>query len=367
MIKAIIYLRVSTDQQKLSKKGLCRQLLACQSKVFTLQINQSLIFMDTDISGTQDIAARPALSLALEMLNPGDYFIAYDVDRIARSSRIFELISSYIASIKAHLVYAKENRTYYHIAAKRAEHRRIAIATSTQVALSTKKANNKAFGTPAYGFAVTTDNTIIAHAQEQEVIALATRLKEIGLSYRGITHYINNQGLTNRNKRAFHVSQIYSILNKNKHLINRPKVDQKTVEHIKNVHAQGLSLKAIKEHLVSAGLTMNSGRPISKAFVYSITKQLAPATIKKTSGKAHLPYGLTYDEDQRTIIACVYERELIYKIQELFSEQWTLSKIAHEINRQGYLNRSGNRFQATQISRIIKSKGHSHGQTQNNL
>lgn len=82
---AIIYIRVSTEDQVKHGYSLEAQEKVCIEKAFQLGCTEYIIFRDEGISG--DILNRPGLTEARKLIRQGgvDYFICLDPDRLARS------------------------------------------------------------------------------------------------------------------------------------------------------------------------------------------------------------------------------------------------------------------------------------------
>lgn len=83
-LRAIIYTRVSTDEQAESGLGLAAQLRACKAKANELGANEILTFTDAGVSGSTEIANRPGLAEALAVVKRGDVVIVAKRDRVAR-------------------------------------------------------------------------------------------------------------------------------------------------------------------------------------------------------------------------------------------------------------------------------------------
>ena len=89
-MKAIIYTRVSTEEQSQSGLGLEAQESACRTFAGTLGASEVLLFTDAGISGSKGIEDRPALTEALAALRKGDILI---VANVTESQEICLLLS----------------------------------------------------------------------------------------------------------------------------------------------------------------------------------------------------------------------------------------------------------------------------------
>src|ERR1700733_15858508 len=87
-MRAIIYLRVSTDKQKQSMTGLINQAEACIAKAKTLGLQEFYIIADPGVSGISNLEDRTGIRFALKILKANDYFLIFSVSRGARTSAL---------------------------------------------------------------------------------------------------------------------------------------------------------------------------------------------------------------------------------------------------------------------------------------
>jgi DNA invertase Pin-like site-specific DNA recombinase len=86
MPRAIIYLRVSTDEQAESGLGLEAQLSACRAAADRQGLAIASIFQD-DVSGGLPLDRRPVLVDAIATLEPGDILLIAKRDRLSRGDQ----------------------------------------------------------------------------------------------------------------------------------------------------------------------------------------------------------------------------------------------------------------------------------------
>lgn len=379
-MKAIAYLRVSTEQQKEAKSGLRRQLQQCKLKANSLGFTEVYFFTDAGISGTQGPATRPALALALEILDPKDVFILYEVSRIARSVQFCSYIERYVALVKATLIIIKEDLFYnphdeedekYFLAAAKAQVEQEKISYSTKQVLRSKRENGQHYGNIPYGYIFCEQTkSLQVNLKEQCIIDLVFTLNEQGHSVRTITKQVNFEGYRTRRNNLFYPSQICNILKtkqepelKTKQKRVYKAVDNAASEVIISLRLKGYSVQLITQELFIQGYRTSAGTAISQSSVYRVAREVTPSGLAKTSGKTTLPYGLMYDTDGKTIISCAYEQEILYTVKELYQAGLNPAQICREVTLRGYVSRAKKPFQVTQITRFIKSKGYYHEQT----
>jgi site-specific DNA recombinase len=232
-MKAVIYTRVSTDEQAKSGLGMEAQEKACRAYAKKLGVQDVVLHSDNGISGSREIAKRPGLTAALACLEKGDFFIVAKLDRIAReliisisvqelvkkrgcklisvngegseSTGIDGLIQSTIFSLFAHV-------------------ERESTRQRTRNALNVKRLRNERIGTIPYGSKIARDGIkLLPNAKEIEVIRKVKRLRRSGNSYRDIVDRLNSARVTTRTGAPWGKTQIVRILKKNINATNSEK------------------------------------------------------------------------------------------------------------------------------------------------
>ena len=108
--RAVIYLRVSTDEQAKHGFGLDAQLAACEAYATAHTMTVIEVCRDEGISGTKPIDARPGLAQAFNLceLNQADAILTYAQDRLARSPAVFDDVRSRATRGKFRLLTARD-------------------------------------------------------------------------------------------------------------------------------------------------------------------------------------------------------------------------------------------------------------------
>lgn len=216
-MKYVIYLRVSTDQQRESGLGIEAQRQMCLSYIQKSGIPQSVLeYMDEGFSGSLELDKRPALLESISQLGKGDILLIAKRDRIGRDPIVNAMIERAVERKKARLVSAsgdvKDDNDPSSILMRRmvdafAEYERLIIGARTKAALQVKKRKGERVGYIPYGFRLHQDGIHLnIDEQEQDTLNLMKQLIMKKLSLRKIAQHLNNSKIFNRNGPWNHVS-----------------------------------------------------------------------------------------------------------------------------------------------------------------
>jgi DNA invertase Pin-like site-specific DNA recombinase len=217
--RAVGYVRVSTDEQALGPEAQRDALAAwCDANGATLVA----CFEDHGVSGTTPLDRRPALNEALDALatERAGVLLVAKRDRLARDVVVGAVIERLVERQGARVLAADgtgngegpEHQLMRHLVNAFAEYEALVIAARTRAALAVKKARGERVGSVPYGFRVTDDGILEPDDDEQEMVAVARRLRERGLSLRAIDRELRARGHLPRNGRAWHVNSLATIV-----------------------------------------------------------------------------------------------------------------------------------------------------------
>jgi DNA invertase Pin-like site-specific DNA recombinase len=219
-VKAIGYLRVSTEQQ--ASDGVSLQAQREKVEAFARLYDYELVAVVEDAGASAKTLDRPALQDALSRLENGEVsaLIVAKLDRLTRSvADLATLIEGHFSRFA--LVSVGEQidtstaagRLVLNVLMSVAQWEREAISERTRAALQHKKAQGQRVGSVPYGYCLNDDGaTLEADAAEQEVIAAVRELDAAGLSLRGIGDRLQQQGYKARSGGAFHPQTVSNIL-----------------------------------------------------------------------------------------------------------------------------------------------------------
>jgi len=213
---AVIYIRVSTDEQKLGPKA---QQDSCEAFCRREGIEVSAVFVDHGVSGGAPIEKRDGLLDALSDLGRGDVLVVAKRCRLARDVMVSCLIDRAVKARGATVVSADgfapgdspESVMMRQILDVFAEYERAVIRARTRAALRQLKKKGKRAGELPFGFQADENNNVVPFAVEQVIIQSVLGYAAGGMSMRGISRRLKVDGLRGRKGFLGHV-QVGRIL-----------------------------------------------------------------------------------------------------------------------------------------------------------
>ncbi|MGD0883574.1 MAG: recombinase family protein [Thermodesulfovibrionales bacterium] len=201
MKRAIGYVRVSTSEQALEGISLDNQKAKIKAYCALNDLELSEIIEDAGKSGKN--LNREGIQALMGMLKRVDAIIVYKLDRLSR--KVIDTLTLIETFEKSGVTFHSLNekidtgtamgRFFLNITASLAQMERDLISERTKDALQMKIANGERAGQIPYGWRLAEDgNALIPHVEEQEVITLARRLHDHGMSYRAICEALTKAG-----------------------------------------------------------------------------------------------------------------------------------------------------------------------------
>jgi DNA invertase Pin-like site-specific DNA recombinase len=236
MVRAIVYLRVSTDEQAESGLGLEAQLAACRSFAARMGWEIVLILEDT-MSGGLKLEKRTVLLDAIAALKRGDVLLTAKRDRLSRGDMMTTaMIEASVERRKARIVSAAGEGTEAddpaNVLMRRmidafAEYERLIIKSRTRAALAAKKARGERTGQVGYGHRLTGDGPPAKRSglptglepvpTEAEALDLVNELRGDGATLRAIAATLNERGIPTKSGRPWHFGTVRRIVGRNGH------------------------------------------------------------------------------------------------------------------------------------------------------
>jgi site-specific DNA recombinase len=201
-VRAVAYLRVSTDEQSI---GLKAQLDACRAHAERLGWDLAGPFADEDVGGAVGLERRPALLEVLAELGEGDVLLIAKRDRLGRDPMVIAMIEAAVRRQGGRILSAAgegtDDDSPSSILMRRmvdafAEYERLIIKARTRAALAAKKRRGERTGGVPFGHDLAEDGVaLVENAGELETLATIRRLRAEGLSLRAIAAELDRLGI----------------------------------------------------------------------------------------------------------------------------------------------------------------------------
>jgi DNA invertase Pin-like site-specific DNA recombinase len=219
-LKAIGYVRVSTERQGESGLGLEAQRSALEEASARLGAASLEVFEDSGLSGTLELAKRPGLLDAVAALGAGDVLLVARRDRLGRDVVNVALIEREVERRGARIVSASGegselegptgNLVRTILDAVNAYERGM-IALRTRAALRAKKARGERAGNVPWGWTVDRAGKLAPNPLELEVTKIVGEFRTYGWSFRAIEAELRGRGVVGRSGRPLTLRRIHQI------------------------------------------------------------------------------------------------------------------------------------------------------------
>jgi site-specific DNA recombinase len=212
MMKAVGYVRVSTDQQADGGESLRLQETKIRAMAEVQGAELSEVVVDAGESAKS--LRRPGMSRLLSLVASGsvDAVIVLKLDRLTRSVRdLADLLDTFdrkgvslVAVSESLDTGTAAGRLVLNIMASVGQWEREAIGERTREALASMKARGLRVGNVAFGFTLAADGvSLVECPEEQRVIEIVVELRQDGRSLRAIADELNRQGYSTRRGSAW--------------------------------------------------------------------------------------------------------------------------------------------------------------------
>lgn len=202
-MRAIIYCRVSTQDQVQGGVSMDVQLAKARSWAELNGASEILSFKDEGLSGTKGADQRPGLRDALAAVQRGDALVVYSLSRLSRSTRDCLNLSEILQKKGVDLTSLSERidtggasgKMIFRLLSVLSEFERDQISDRTKAALAYKRQNGEKTGgsLPPFGY-VSRAGRLYRDEQEQKAIALILDRHGSGESLRSIARELEAAG-----------------------------------------------------------------------------------------------------------------------------------------------------------------------------
>lgn len=215
MSTAIVYGRVSTDDQALSPEG---QQGRCADYAERNGLSVVGCYFDHGVSGAAPLDARPELMAAIDALPEGGVLLVAKRDRLARDTMAAAMIERLVERKGARIEAADgvgngdspEALLMRRMVDAFAEYERAIIRARIKAALKVKKDRGERLGRPRYGYRVE-DGELMPYEPEQRVLRLVAELRGRGWTLARVVDELKAQGFRNSKGRPLALSAVHRM------------------------------------------------------------------------------------------------------------------------------------------------------------
>jgi site-specific DNA recombinase len=212
--EAVIYLRVSTQEQADSGLGLANQL--ARARAYCAAQGWSVRDVYTDAGVSARTLDRPALRDAIAALAPGRVLLALTLSRLTRTARDLDVLTEQVAATGGAWETVEERfetrtatgRAMLRIVAVLAQLEREQTAERIVAALDVKRAKGERLGTTPLGYRTLEDGSVVEDEEGQLTVEIARQLRDSGLSYRAIARRLQELGRPTQRGGAWQESSV---------------------------------------------------------------------------------------------------------------------------------------------------------------
>lgn len=201
---ALVYARVSTEEQATKGYSLEEQVEACQKRARELGASETIVIKDEGV--TASILERPGLTKARELVKKGHVglFVCYDPDRFARNLSHQLLVTEEIEKAGVRLEFVNfewkntpEGKLFYSLRGAIAEYEKEKIRQRTMAGKRAKARKGKLTHNPGtYGYDyVPGESTFEVNTTEAAVVRQIFQWAAEGHGMRAIADMLNDRGI----------------------------------------------------------------------------------------------------------------------------------------------------------------------------
>lgn len=223
--KAILYIRVSTDEQ--ASEGISIEAQEAKLQVYCqqrgLQVVETII--DAGISGGKYLSQRPGGQKLIDLLKArkASHVVAVKLDRLFRNAAdgLWTIENWDNDGISTHLIdingmgldtSSPMGRMMLTMMAGFAQLERSMIRDRTKTALNHKKSTGKKYCQSVYGIDFDAEGNAVVNADEQQTINLIFALRKAGKSLRAIASHLSSLGIATKRGGNWAAATIKRIL-----------------------------------------------------------------------------------------------------------------------------------------------------------
>lgn len=219
MVKAVGYIRVSTEEQ--ASSGVSLDAQKAKLEAYAALYDIELVGIEIDAGVSAKTLNRPGLQSALARLDSGDALalVVVKLDRLTRRvADLDTLIERYFGS-KFTLMSVSEQidtssaagRLVLNVLTSVAQWERETTSERTKTALAHKKAQGEHVGSAGFGYKVI-DKKLQKVTQEYQTIAVIQQMKKSGYTLQAVADHLNANGYQTQRRGKWYPMTISNVL-----------------------------------------------------------------------------------------------------------------------------------------------------------
>lgn len=213
-MRAIGYLRVSTDEQAESGAGLAAQRDALERHCDRLGLRLEEVHEDDGVSGKAKLDKRLGLMDAINAVGKGDVLLVAKRDRLARDMMSSVLLEQMVAKKGGRIVSVAGEGTddddptsvlMRRMVDAFAEYERLVIAARTRAALQAKRRRKQRTGRVPFGYVLVEKSVIRSKSgrpaeladnpEQQRVVVKIRKMRAAGQTMKAIASHLTDEGI----------------------------------------------------------------------------------------------------------------------------------------------------------------------------
>lgn len=220
-MNAIIYTRVSTDEQAASGLGLAAQVAACETFATKAGHTVAACHTDAGVSGAASLEDRAGLMAAVACLRRGDALVIAKRCRLGRDQMAILMIEKAVSRKGAVILSADgvgntddpASQLMKGIVDQFGIYERAMIRSRTKAALAAKRSAGELTGEVPFGWVADGTGRLVAVEAEQAILRIIGELRQAGVSLRKIASILTTAGhRTKKGKATWYAETVKSIL-----------------------------------------------------------------------------------------------------------------------------------------------------------
>ncbi len=220
-MKAVGYIRVSTNEQ--AESGLSLAYQTEKIKAYATALDLNLVKIIEDAGASAKDLNREGLQKAISMIEAkeADTIIILKLDRLTRSVKDLGIIVELVEKYKANLISVQDSintstaggRLVLNVLGSVAQWEREANGERVKAALSVKRAKGERLGAAPFGYELNKETQRLEeNPQEQRIMAIMRELRASGLTLQRIADELTARGIRTKTGGKWYPTTIKNVI-----------------------------------------------------------------------------------------------------------------------------------------------------------